>query len=158
MGQGLPLLVASSLPALWVSELAPGIFLSILTAVVTVLLAKTSRQAQDSVFLSHIQCLFITYIAYLNCRNHLASRNSELYLSKLVRPPAPFSPQPAASPALPREPRSLELSAVVAVECLPGTRVPPRLFLCSFLYSFNIVLQWGIFLKIFFLFLFLFDL
>lgn len=76
--------VAAYISARLVGQWAPGIFLSVLITVVTVLSAKTSHQPQDPVSLSQFKCLFINQITYLNCRNHCVPRNSKLYLSKLV--------------------------------------------------------------------------
>lgn len=121
------------------ARLAPGIFLSILTTVVTVLLAKTSHQPQDSVFLSQIKCLFINQITYLNCRDHRAPRNSKLYLSQLVNLPASFSRQPCL---LCGKHCSRELAAVLGVGCLSGAVLFPGS--ASWFFSLlSIVPEWG---------------
>lgn len=143
----------TSLPGLLVSGLL-GSFLSVLITVVTVLSAKTSHQPQDSVSLSQFKCLFINQITYLNCRNHCVPRNSKLYLSKLVNFPASFSGSHVCSA------ESFALGSFLLWQmqnacwelCSSQTR-----FLCSFLYSLNIVPEWGI-LKNVFRFLFLLDL
>lgn len=144
----------SSLPGLLVSDLL-GSFLFFLTTVVTALLAETSCQPQDSVFLSQIKCLFINQITYVHFRNHLVPTNSKLCLSKwtfLLLSDSSRHPQSALLKALP-------LGAFCCGRCgmLAGNLCSPRL--CFFvLFSTHLTSRMGIFLKIYFPFLFLLDL